>query len=179
MLPLLLWMGDHIDNLIIKPMLCYCRWDNLATHSQCGASLSGSNIATTDLCVAHAYTILQSLWLITAMSDIEFLTLTTYVWLIHTALPRCSCVGRWARREAFVLACCQTRESWSSSSSSSSSSSWSTILFSFVVGVFASSRWRCFPFFRDVTFVLMVMSPRFFTNRLLSRLLWCKPSTSR
>ena len=38
-------MGDHIENLI---KLLYCRWENLATHAQCGASLSRSNIAMTD-----------------------------------------------------------------------------------------------------------------------------------
>ena len=38
-------MGDHIENLI---RLCYCRRENLATHAQCGASLSRSNIAMTD-----------------------------------------------------------------------------------------------------------------------------------
>ena len=48
MLPLLLRMGDHIDNLIIKPRLCYCRWENITTYAQCGASLSRSNIAMTD-----------------------------------------------------------------------------------------------------------------------------------
>ena len=48
-------MGDHIENLIIKPSLCYCRWENIATHAQCGASflemrarLPRSNISMTD-----------------------------------------------------------------------------------------------------------------------------------
>ena len=58
-------MGDHIDNLIIKPRLWYCRWENLATHAQCGASLSRSNIATTDLCVTIAIGVTRAIMRLT------------------------------------------------------------------------------------------------------------------
>ena len=47
-------MGDHIDNLIIKPInrLCYCRWENLATHAQCGASFLEMRVTNSEAPIA-------------------------------------------------------------------------------------------------------------------------------